>query len=131
MIGIAYFPVVGRPPIRSFSINLAVNSLSKPVPESSNENEDEWGPKYLRTQWFVKIDMEGIPIGRKVSFSVYDSYEEPSLAIYDLFSGLTADNSPSRDRHHHLHDLGNFLLKGKKPESGADNESKTEVLESL
>ncbi|KAE8700405.1 Auxin-responsive protein IAA16 [Hibiscus syriacus] len=34
--------------------------------------------------------MEGIPIGRKVNLSAYNSYEELSLAIDELFSGLLA-----------------------------------------
>ncbi|KAK8980220.1 hypothetical protein V6N11_061434 [Hibiscus sabdariffa] len=34
--------------------------------------------------------MEGIPIGRKINLSAYNSYEELSLAIDELFSGLLA-----------------------------------------
>ncbi|GMI81417.1 hypothetical protein HRI_001811000 [Hibiscus trionum] len=88
---IAYSPVVGWPPIRSFRKNLATNSLSKPASGSSNDKEDKGvKPENPKTQLFVKINMEGIPIGRKVNLSAYNSYEELSLAIDELFSGLLA-----------------------------------------
>ena len=91
MSRIAYSPVVGWPPIRSFRKNLANSSLSKPASESPNEKEDTGGkPENSNTQLFVKINMEGIPIGRKVNLSAYNSYEELSLAIDELFSGLLA-----------------------------------------
>ncbi|XVE70991.1 hypothetical protein DITRI_Ditri10aG0114000 [Diplodiscus trichospermus] len=88
---IAYSPVVGWPPIRSFRKNLASNSLSKPASESSNGKEDTVGkPVNSQTQLFIKVNMEGIPIGRKVNLKAYNSYEELSLAIDKLFSGLLA-----------------------------------------
>lgn len=39
---------------------------------------------------FVKINMDGIPIGRKVDLKAYDSYEKLSYAVDELFSGLLA-----------------------------------------
>ncbi|XVE97604.1 hypothetical protein REPUB_Repub03eG0033700 [Reevesia pubescens] len=91
MSRIAYSPVVGWPPIRSSRKNLASSSLSKPVSESPYENENIGGkPENSKTQLFVKINMEGIHIGRKVNPSAYNSYEELSLAIDELFSGLLA-----------------------------------------
>ncbi|XWS17687.1 hypothetical protein CRYUN_Cryun33cG0088700 [Craigia yunnanensis] len=97
---IAYSPVVGWPPIRPFRKNLASSSLSKPASESPNEKEDTGGkPENSKTQLFVKINMEGIPIGRKVNLSAYNSYEELSLAIDELFSGLlvaAADSSATQ-----------------------------------
>ncbi|GMI92568.1 hypothetical protein HRI_002926100 [Hibiscus trionum] len=91
---IAYSPVVGWPPVRSFRKNLASNSLSKPASESSNDNKDTGvKPENPKTQLFVKINMEGIPIGRKINLSAYNSYEELSLAIDELFSCLLAAQS--------------------------------------
>ncbi|XP_022729698.1 auxin-responsive protein IAA2-like isoform X2 [Durio zibethinus] len=89
---IAYSPVVGWPPIRSFRKNLASSSSSKPASESPNEKEEDTGgkPENSKPQLFVKINMEGIPIGRKVNLGAYNSYEELSLAIDELFSGLLA-----------------------------------------
>ncbi|XP_020088677.1 auxin-responsive protein IAA16-like isoform X1 [Ananas comosus] len=82
-------PVVGWPPIRSFRKNIAYTS--KPFPEPQNESSKivtkiESKEKGL----FVKINMDGIPIGRKVDLKAYDSYEKLSLAVDELFRGLLA-----------------------------------------
>ncbi|OMO86653.1 AUX/IAA protein [Corchorus olitorius] len=96
---IANSPVVGWPPIRSSRKNLASSSLSKPASESPTPNEkveDTAGkPENPKPQLFVKINMEGIPIGRKVNLTAYNSYEELSLAIHHLFSGLLAAQKDS------------------------------------
>ncbi|KAF9690089.1 hypothetical protein SADUNF_Sadunf01G0159600 [Salix dunnii] len=80
-------PVVGWPPIRSFRKNLASSSgsYSKPTVESRNKPV-ETCTKGL----FVKINMEGVPIGRKVDLKAYDSYEKLSTAVDELFRGLLA-----------------------------------------
>lgn len=41
---------------------------------------------------FVKINMDGVPIGRKVDLKAYDSYEKLSFAIDELFGDLLAGN---------------------------------------
>ncbi|XP_021276705.1 auxin-responsive protein IAA2-like [Herrania umbratica] len=92
---IAYSPVVGWPPIRSFRKNLASSSSSKPASASPNEKDIGGKPENSKNQLFVKINMEGIPIGRKVNLSAYNSYEELSLAIDELFSGLLAAQKDS------------------------------------
>jgi len=90
--------VVGWPPIRSFRKNLASSSASKPPTESQPEQHskvagkkpvDNYGGKGL----FVKINMDGVPIGRKVDLNAYDSYENLSSAVDVLFRGLLAGNS--------------------------------------
>ncbi|GLT25490.1 hypothetical protein SLA2020_006140 [Shorea laevis] len=79
-------PVVGWPPIRSSRRNLTGSSLSKLASESPKEES----VRKLEKNQFVKINMEGIPIGRKVNLKAYNSYEELSIAIDRLFSGLLA-----------------------------------------
>ncbi|KAL6972750.1 Auxin-responsive protein iaa26 [Sarracenia purpurea var. burkii] len=88
-------PVVGWPPIRSFRKNLASSSSSKPItPESQNvvpskvlcENPVE---SCIRG-FFVKINMDGVPIGRKVDLEAYGSYEKLSSAVDELFRDLLA-----------------------------------------
>lgn len=87
-------PVVGWPPIRSFRKNLASTSSSKPASESQNgvtdkvasQKPDETCNKGL----FVKINMDGVPIGRKVDLKAYDSYDKLSSAVDELFRGLLA-----------------------------------------
>ncbi|KAM7476011.1 hypothetical protein LguiB_023254 [Lonicera macranthoides] len=91
-------PVVGWPPIRSFRKNLASSGSSKLLPESPNvvpfpknaaaieKQQVESSRKVL----FVKINMDGVPIGRKVDLKAYESYENLSSAVDQLFRGLLA-----------------------------------------
>jgi len=92
-------PVVGWPPIRSFRKNLASSSsASKPTPESQAEQHNKVAGKkpvdnYANNKGlFVKINMDGVPIGRKVDLNAYDSYENLSSAVDELFRGLLAGN---------------------------------------
>ncbi|CAJ1955330.1 unnamed protein product [Sphenostylis stenocarpa] len=88
-------PVVGWPPIRSFRKNLASSSASKAPPESQPEQHNKVAGKkpvdtYGNKGLFVKINMDGVPIGRKVDLNAYDSYESLSSAVDELFRGLLA-----------------------------------------
>ncbi|XP_073000069.1 auxin-responsive protein IAA16-like isoform X1 [Typha latifolia] len=78
-------PVVGWPPIRSFRKNLACSSKTQ-----NGNTETASKIENTRKGLFVKINMEGIPIGRKVDLRAYDSYEKLSLAVHELFRGLLA-----------------------------------------
>lgn len=88
-------PVVGWPPIRSFRKNLASSSSGKPVSEPQDPvptkpvNEKPVTENSHKGQ-FVKINMDGVPIGRKVDLNAYDSYEKLSSAVDKLFRGLLA-----------------------------------------
>ncbi|ONK79090.1 uncharacterized protein A4U43_C01F2840 [Asparagus officinalis] len=84
-------PVVGWPPIRSFRKNLA-GSSSKLTPDESKDEGSETGrkPETCKKGVFVKINMDGIPIGRKVDLEAYDSYDKLSPAVEELFRGLLA-----------------------------------------
>lgn len=80
-------PIVGWPPIRSFRKNLA--STSKPLIEQQNDGSENLNKiEISKKGLFVKINMDGIPIGRKVDLNAYDNYEELSLAVDNLFRGL-------------------------------------------
>ncbi|KAJ0234615.1 Auxin-responsive protein IAA18 [Hirschfeldia incana] len=96
-------PVVGWPPVRSFRKNLANGSSSKFGKDSTfngvvlkNQTcDDDNGPEKPMEQkrqggLFVKINMYGVPIGRKVDLSAHNSYEQLSLAVDKLFRGLLA-----------------------------------------
>lgn len=78
-------PVVGWPPVRSFRKNIA-SSISKPPISLENSNKPEANKKGL----FIKINMDGIPIGRKVDLKAYNSYEDLSYVVEELFKGLLA-----------------------------------------
>ncbi|XP_020266824.1 auxin-responsive protein IAA7-like, partial [Asparagus officinalis] len=83
--------VVGWPPIRSFRKNLASSSSKPPPIESQNGgSETEAKTEICKKSSFVKINMDGIPIGRKVDLSAYDSYEKLCSAVGELFQGLLA-----------------------------------------
>ena len=57
-----------------------------PPHKSANEKQVESCCKGL----FVKINMDGVPIGRKVDLKAYDSYEKLSCSVDELFRGLLA-----------------------------------------
>ncbi|RLM99925.1 auxin-responsive protein IAA16-like [Panicum miliaceum] len=86
-------PVVGWPPVRAFRRNLASSSSKPPSHEPSTQRGSdptgagkavEAGKKGL----FVKINMDGVPIGRKVDLRAHDGYETLSAAVDHLFRGL-------------------------------------------
>lgn len=80
-------PVVGWPPIRSYRRNLATSSK---LSFESEKLGSEVAPKAEngKKSLFVKINMDGIPIGRKVDLRAYDSYEKLPSAVDELFRGL-------------------------------------------
>ncbi|XP_076910331.1 auxin-responsive protein IAA18-like [Bidens hawaiensis] len=103
-------PVVGWPPIRSFRKNIA-SSSSKQAPVSDSQNaivsNNEKMVKNCQKGFFVKINMNGVPIGRKVDLNAYDTYEKLSVAVDQLFRGLLAaqnDTSGVRINGNHEHE---------------------------
>lgn len=96
-------PVVGWPPVRSFRRNLANGSSSKQSLEQQQQNDDEAScdkaKQTCKRSPLIKINMDGIPIGRKINLSAYDSYQKLSSAVQDLFCGfLQAQKDESRGR---------------------------------
>ncbi|KAG2625085.1 auxin-responsive protein IAA16-like isoform X2 [Panicum virgatum] len=88
-------PVVGWPPVRAFRRNLASWSSKPPSHEPSSQRGSdptgagkavEAGKKGL----FVKINMDGVPIGRKVDLRAHAGYDTLSAAVDHLFRGLLA-----------------------------------------
>lgn len=87
-------PVVGWPPIRSSRKNLA--GAAKPSAESPNGSfQAAKPPETERKGLFVKINMDGIPIGRKIDLMACDSYDKLSSVVDELFRGLVAGSSNS------------------------------------
>ncbi|KAG0455159.1 hypothetical protein HPP92_024048 [Vanilla planifolia] len=83
-------PVVGWPPIRSFRKNIG-SSSSKPSSDLQNgAQENGVKAESPKKGFFVKINMDGILIGRKVDLNAYDGYQKLSSAVQDLFCGLLA-----------------------------------------
>uniref|UniRef100_A0A0E0KZC0 Auxin-responsive protein n=1 Tax=Oryza punctata TaxID=4537 RepID=A0A0E0KZC0_ORYPU len=81
-------PVVGWPPVRSFRRNLA--SSSKPSREGRDAAAAAGGKVAGQRARFVKVNMDGVPIGRKVDLAAHGGYGELSAAVDRLFRGLLA-----------------------------------------
>ncbi|XP_048336652.1 auxin-responsive protein IAA11 isoform X1 [Ziziphus jujuba] len=101
--------VVGWPPLRAHRMNSLVNHVKSPTAEEFNSvgeksrctnamsaradngcdkkngNYMEKGHKSL----FVKVNMDGIPIGRKVDLSAHNGYEALARTLEDMFHGPT------------------------------------------
>ncbi|XP_051223354.1 auxin-responsive protein IAA2 [Lolium perenne] len=94
---VAAAPVVGWPPVRSFRRNLAASKPSSSK-EDGRGNQDvdvavkagAGDERVSRKGQFVKINMDGIPIGRKVELKEHGSYADLSAAVDNLFRGLLA-----------------------------------------
>lgn len=48
-----------------------------------------------RSPLYVKVNMDGVPIGRKVDLNAHDSYETLALALEDMFQRLSNANGQS------------------------------------
>ncbi|XP_010421445.1 PREDICTED: auxin-responsive protein IAA28-like isoform X2 [Camelina sativa] len=70
-------PVVGWPPVRSSRRNLAAQ-----LKEEMKKRESD----HVEKELYVKINMEGVPIGRKVNLSAFNNYQQLSHAVDQLFS---------------------------------------------
>lgn len=68
--------MVGWPPVRSSRRNLAAQLKEEMKKRESNEEKE----------LYVKINMEGVPIGRKVNLSAFNNYQQLSHAVDQLFS---------------------------------------------
>uniref|UniRef100_A0A7N0T5N2 Auxin-responsive protein n=1 Tax=Kalanchoe fedtschenkoi TaxID=63787 RepID=A0A7N0T5N2_KALFE len=89
---VAPAPVVGWPPIRSFRKNISHGISAKTNSETLTDlpKQELAASKIPKNGLFVKINMDGVPIGRKIDLAAYESYEKLSNAIDDLFKDLLA-----------------------------------------
>lgn len=85
-------PIVGWPPVRSSRRNLMSSNFSSKVETESSENGGKKGEnsEIIEESLFVKIKMDGVPIGRKVDLKSYTDYDNLSSAVDELFRGLLA-----------------------------------------
>ncbi|WCJ38221.1 Auxin-responsive protein IAA12 [Euphorbia peplus] len=95
--------VVGWPPIRAYRMNSMVNQAKSVATEeynsiigknkshntaveiASNGSNIKNGNPKGRTSLFVKVNMDGIAIGRKVDLSSHGSYEKLAHTLEDMF----------------------------------------------
>uniref|UniRef100_A0A0D6QSK1 Auxin-responsive protein n=1 Tax=Araucaria cunninghamii TaxID=56994 RepID=A0A0D6QSK1_ARACU len=109
-------PVIGWPPIRSFRRNLAPQP--KPETEGQTNAADNSFASADRGQafgdsMFVKVNMDGVPIGRKIDLNAYDSYEKLSQALEEMFKRfVNAPGSMQRPTPNPSSENDNPLLSG-------------------
>ncbi|KAE8684598.1 Auxin-responsive protein IAA11 [Hibiscus syriacus] len=110
--------VAGWPPIRAYRMNSMVNQAKASVTEGFNSTTTENCRKETsmvenstigsyhssgsntnasRTSLFVKVKMDGIPIGRKVDLNAPESYEKLAKTLEEMFLETTPR---SRARQH-------------------------------
>ncbi|XP_068665800.1 auxin-responsive protein IAA12-like [Aristolochia californica] len=112
-------PVVGWPPIRAYRMNSLVNqakALSEDTAAGNddnskknainsnnkiNNNTSNIREKGLGKSLFVKVNMDGIPIGRKVDLSAHASYQSLAQTLENMFYKPTT-KSQSRASDHEV-----------------------------
>lgn len=67
--------VIGWPPVRSYRRSAINSGQSRPAGTESD----------VQAAMYVKVNMDGIPIGRKVDLNAYSSYDELLSALERLF----------------------------------------------
>ncbi|PWA83524.1 PB1 domain, AUX/IAA protein [Artemisia annua] len=87
--------VVGWPPVRTSRKNIKTSSNSTKVSSSEKVLVDGSDCKNTSSSndensLYVKINMDGVAIGRKVDLKAYDNYHSLSSAVEELFQGLLA-----------------------------------------
>lgn len=89
--------VVGWPPIRAYRMNSMVNQAKFPTAEDEesqyrkpkngdNENKIIEDTARGRNTLFVKVNMDGIPIGRKIDLSSHIGYEALAHTLEHMFN---------------------------------------------
>lgn len=86
-------PVVGWPPIRSYRKNTLA---AQPMSLEDGDEDEQWEgvveapASFVQSQsnsnsLFVKVNMEGVPIGRKIDLNTHNGYKSLALALEDMF----------------------------------------------
>lgn len=88
--------LVGWPPVRTFRKKLStpksadVDDLSKAKP-SSEEVHGSGAARDERSTMFVKVNLEGYAVGRKINLKAHPSYDALSRALQSMFHGFLSD----------------------------------------
>lgn len=92
--------LVGWPPVCTFRKNLSTTStrpaysedLSKAEPCSEEEDHGNTGVSgQERPAMFVKVNLEGYAVGRKIDIKAHHSYTSLSSALQSMFHGFLSD----------------------------------------
>ncbi|XP_031483540.1 auxin-responsive protein IAA13-like [Nymphaea colorata] len=97
--------VVGWPPIRAYRMNSLVNQSRVPTADDANSNmsrnnfggmgktkgrQEKVVPGHGKSM-FVKVNMDGVPIGRKVDLNTHSCYESLANALEEMFKRRTTN----------------------------------------
>uniref|UniRef100_A0A1J3DCZ9 Auxin-responsive protein n=2 Tax=Noccaea caerulescens TaxID=107243 RepID=A0A1J3DCZ9_NOCCA len=100
--------VVGWPPIGSHRMNSLVNNLAMKAARAEEEGEEEGKKKAepkdvsmkmngkVQGLGFVKVNMDGVGIGRKVDMRGHSSYENLAQTLEGMFFGMTGTTSQEK-----------------------------------
>ncbi|KAJ8558211.1 hypothetical protein K7X08_004977 [Anisodus acutangulus] len=96
--------VVGWPPIRTYRMNTLVNQTKSPLPEEFSGTTEKCKSKntitnagsskinsfakekgLIKTSLFVKVNMDGVTIGRKVDLNAHSSYGNLARTLDNMF----------------------------------------------
>ncbi|KAK9288298.1 hypothetical protein L1049_016749 [Liquidambar formosana] len=107
--------VVGWPPIRAYRMNSLVNQVKAPITEENKaigehdkhkdgskkkvydgSNKNNTNAKEKGHLGFVKVNMDGLPIGRKVDLSAHACYETLAQTLEDMFFRSTPTINSTR-----------------------------------
>ncbi|KAJ4732971.1 Auxin-responsive protein [Rhynchospora pubera] len=112
--------VVGWPPIRSSRKSLINQNLTKSCTidgkdstlksEKLAETKDAAIRLELRPTLYVKVNMEGFSVGRKIDLSAHNSYESLSRALQNMFCNFLSNKLISKDAHANANNSEFILL---------------------
>ncbi|XP_010540916.1 PREDICTED: auxin-responsive protein IAA11 [Tarenaya hassleriana] len=113
--------VVGWPPIRTYRMNsmvnqsrtLAIGELNPETGKNINKNRTvAISNGKIRNSMFVKVAMDGIPIGRKIDLNAHRSYESLSKTLEEMFLKPSAGSSVGENDDGHAETRTRKLLDG-------------------
>ncbi|XP_058090181.1 auxin-responsive protein IAA25-like isoform X2 [Magnolia sinica] len=87
-------PVVGWPPVRAFRKNLApvIKSSEMETRAAAASSIEAAASKKIEDSMFVKVNMEGYAVGRKIDLKAHDSYDSLSRALQKMFDNFFSVN---------------------------------------
>ncbi|KAJ6805813.1 auxin-responsive protein IAA25-like isoform X1 [Iris pallida] len=95
-------PTVGWPPVRAFRRNIVGSQTTRPEmngekeakkPKVSREEEDTARvAAEARATLFVKVNMEGFAVGRKINLKAHHSYDSLSRTLQKMFNNFLSAN---------------------------------------
>ncbi|KAJ4967773.1 hypothetical protein NE237_014474 [Protea cynaroides] len=129
--------VVGWPPIRSYRMNSLVsqvkapsaeeeesmitgNNRSKNVPEKTTNKCSVQEKGRVPRSLFLKVNMDGVPIGRKVDLNAHDCYESLAQTLEEMFHRPTTTLNTIRSGGENEHGV---IVEATKPSKLLDGSS--------